>query len=206
MYMKKKLYPVLALLVFFFTACKTVPADQTVPADGTAPANPPAAAAAEPVTVAAATPAAVPPAADPVSDEDTVVAQFDTVTITKQTFKITKTEIQLVVEDLNKITFSKDYERWQTYLTDEYRQNFSDPAILEKVSASLPVKGIQLRTLKDYFTYVFVPSRQNMRVDDIQFVSPTRVYVIMEIAPKSPAAIYILEKTAGGWKLVLKNQ
>jgi len=53
---------------------------------------------------------------------------------------------------------------------------------------------------------VFVPSRQNMRVDDIQFVSPTRVYVIMEIAPSSPAAIYILEKTPSGWKLVPKNR
>jgi hypothetical protein len=45
-----------------------------------------------------------------------------------------------------------------------------------------------------------------MRVDDIQFVSPTRVYVIMEIAPSSPAAIYILEKTPSGWKLVPKNR
>jgi len=200
--MKKKPYPLLVLLVFFFTACKTVPVDSSVPADPVKPANP---AVVKPVENPV-TPAATPAATEPVSDEDTVVAQFDTVTITKQTFKTTKTEIQLIVEDLNKITFSKDYDRWQTYLSEEYRQNFSDPAILEKVSASLPVKGIQLRTLKDYFSYVFVPSRQNMRVDDIQFVSPIRVYVIMEIAPKSPAAIYILEKTPGGWKLVLKNQ
>lgn len=139
-------------------------------------------------------------------DENTVVAQFDTVTITKQTFKITKSEIEFVVDDLNRITYAKDYGRWLTYLSDEYRQNFSDPEVLEKVSKSLPVKGIKIKNLKDYFTYVFVPSRQNMRVDDITFVSPTRVYVIMEISKDSPAAIYILEKTKGGWKLVPKNQ
>ncbi len=139
-------------------------------------------------------------------DENAVVAQFDTVTITKQTFRITKSEIELVVDDLNKITYTKDYSRWLTYLSDEYRSNFSDPAVLEKVSVSLPTKGIKLSGLKDYFTYVFVPSRQNMRVDDITFVSPTRVYVIMDLAKDSPAAIYILEKINGGWKLVPKNQ
>ncbi len=200
--MKKNLHPVIVLLIVLISSCKTAPIPvsppENVPAAGsdteqTLPDNP-------------ETPPAIPSASGTVSDEDTIVAQFDTVTITKQTFKITKTEIQVVVEDLNKITFSKNYDRWLTYLTDEYRQNFSDPVTLEKVSASLPVKGIQLKTLKDYFTFVFVPSRQNMRVDDIQFVSPTRVYVIMEIAPKSPAAIYILEKTGDGWKLVLKNQ
>ena len=139
------------------------------------------------------------------ADDDAIVVQFDTITITNKTYKETKSEIQLVVDDLNKITTTKDYNRWQGYLSEEYRDTFSDPANLEQVSASLPTKGIRLRTLKDYFTYVFVPSRQNMRVDDIQFVSPTRVYVIMEIAPGSPAAIYILEKTSHGWKLVPKK-
>lgn len=139
-------------------------------------------------------------------DENTVVAQFENVTITKQTFKQTKSEIETVVDDLNKITYTKDYGRWLTYLSDEYRANLSDPEVLKKVSASLPTKGIKIKDLKGYFTYVFVPSRQNMRVDDIQFVSPTRVYVIMELTKDNPAAIYILEKMNGGWKLVPKNQ
>lgn len=139
-------------------------------------------------------------------DDNAVVAKFENVTITKQAFKQTKTEIELVVVDLNKITYEKDYTRWLTYLSDEYKSTFSDPAGLEKVSKSLPTKGIKLKNLKDYFTYVFVPSRQNMRVDDIQFVSPTRVYVIMELMKDSPAAIYILENMGGKWKLVPKNQ
>lgn len=139
-------------------------------------------------------------------DEDIIVAQFESFSVTKHIFNITKSEIQLVVDDLNIITNTRDYTRWLTYLSEEYRLHFSDPAVLDKVSLSLPTKGYKLKNLKDYFTYVFVPSRQNMRVDDITFVSPTRVYVIMEIAPKSPAAIYILEKTLEGWKLVLKNQ
>ncbi len=139
------------------------------------------------------------------TDED-VVVRFDTVAITKATFESTKNEMHAVVEELNRITMNRDYDRWLTYLSSDYYKEFSNPDTLEKVSASLPTKGLKLRNLKDYFSYVFVPSRQNMRVDDIQFVSPTRVYVIMEIAPGSTAAIYILEKTDRGWKLVPKNQ
>lgn len=140
-----------------------------------------------------------------ISPDEDVVVRFDTVAITKSTFESTKNEMQAVVEELNRITLNRDYDRWLTYLSKEYYDEFSNPETLEKVSSSLPTKGLKLRNLKDYFSYVFVPSRQNMRVDDIQFVSPTRVYVIMEIAPGSPAAIYILEKTERGWKLVPKN-
>lgn len=139
------------------------------------------------------------------NQNEDVVVRFDTVTITKSTFESTKNEMQTVVEELNRITMNRDYDGWLTYLSNEYYKEFSDPETLDKVSASLPTKGLKLRNLRDYFSYVFVPSRQNMRVDDIQFVSPTRVYVIMEIAPGSPAAIYILERTDKGWKLVPKN-
>ncbi len=140
------------------------------------------------------------------TDQEAVVAQFDSVPITKQTFETTKSEMQLVVEQLNKITYTRNYDAWLPWLSKEYYDTYSDPAVLDTVSASLPTKGIKLKTLRDYFNYVFVPSRQNMRVDDIKFVSPTRVYVIMEILPGQPAAIYILEKTSAGWKLVTKNQ
>ena len=58
----------------------------------------------------------IPPAiAEPVPEtetpqqQDEVVAQFDTVTITKKTFENTKTEMQTVVEKLNKITLDRDY-------------------------------------------------------------------------------------------------
>ncbi len=138
--------------------------------------------------------------------ENDIVAQFENIAITKQTFQKTKTELETVVEELNKITLSRDYQKWLTYLSDDYRKTFSNKDVLEEVSNSLPTKGIRLKSLKDYFNFVFVPSRQNMRVDDIQFVSPTRVYVIMEIHQNAPAAIYIIEKFDDGWKLVPKNQ
>jgi hypothetical protein len=190
MFMKKILNPLFFILFFFFAGCSSSPAPKPITAE----------------TPAAQKPDQQQTIKEDPSGMDEVVAQFDTIAITKKTYQSTKTEMQTVVEELNKITFSHDYERWLTWLSEEYIQTYSNQAFLERASANLPVKGIKLKTLRDYFDYVFVPSRQNMRVDDIQFVSPIRVYVIMEIMPKSPAAIYILEKTSAGWKLVPKNQ
>ncbi len=194
-YMNKYLFPVMVLLLVFFISCVSSPDPQ--PRDSSQNGS----AGTEPVIPAR------PPdgkAIEKMKDDD-VVVRFDTVAITKKAYINTKSEIELVVDELNKITLDRDYSRWLTYTSDEYRSVFSNREVLDQVSASLPTKGIRLRSLQDYFNYVFVPSRQNMRVDDIQFVTPTRVYVIMEIAPSQPAAIYILEKTPEGWKLVPKN-
>ena len=113
----------------------------------------------------------------------------------------TKTEMEIIVDKLNHITATKDYAQWLTFLSDEYKRYYSQTATLNKVSEALPVKGIKLKSLKDYFTYVFVPSRQNVRVEDIKFVSPTRVNVIMKQANVSLLG-YSLENIDSSWKLI----
>lgn len=146
----------------------------------------------------------------PAGDDNEVVVTVDSVGITKHEFEKTKSEIEVVVEDLNKITETQNYDAWLAYLDPDYRKTLTDRAYLDRVSKSLPralqERKIRLLTLEDYFKYVFVPSRQNIRVDDIQFITPTRVYVIMEISHGQTAAVYILEKNQNGeWKLVDKN-
>lgn len=138
---------------------------------------------------------------EPVEEKNTVIAEFEGVTITKETYDQTKTEMEKIVEKLNRITATKDYTQWTTFLSEEYKQQYSQSLTLQKVSEALPVKGIKLKSLKDYFTYVFVPSRQNVRVDDIKFVSPTRVDVIMKQANVS-LLVYGLENINGSWKLI----
>ena len=137
----------------------------------------------------------------PVEEKDTVIAEFEGVTITKETYNQTKTEMEIIVDKLNHITATKDYAQWLTFLSDEYKRYYSQTATLNKVSEALPVKGIKLKSLKDYFTYVFVPSRQNVRVEDIKFVSPTRVNVIMKQANVSLLG-YSLENIDSSWKLI----
>lgn len=137
----------------------------------------------------------------PIDEKHTVIAEFEGVTITKETYNQTKTEMEIIVDKLNHITATKDYAQWLTFLSDEYKRYYSQTATLNKVSEALPVKGIKLKSLKDYFTYVFVPSRQNVRVEDIKFVSPTRVNVIMKQANVSLLG-YSLENIDSSWKLI----
>jgi len=137
----------------------------------------------------------------PAEKKQEVIAEFEGVTITKETYDLTKTEMEKIVENLNRITASKDYSQWLKFLSEDYKQQYSQALTLQKVSEALPVKGIKLKSLRDYFTYVFVPSRQNVRVDDIKFVSPTRVDVIMKQANVS-LLVYGLENIDGTWKLI----
>lgn len=137
----------------------------------------------------------------PANDANEIIAEFEGVQITKETYNQTKTEIEKVVDKLNRITATKDYNQWISFLSADYRQQYSQAKTLKMVSEALPVKGIKLKSLKDYFTYVFVPSRQNVRVDDIKFVSATRVDVIMKQGNVF-LLIYRIENINGDWKLM----
>lgn len=141
----------------------------------------------------------------PVTNEDNeIVAEFGDITITKKDYDKTKSEIERVVDALNKVTASKDYTRWRTFLSREYIEYYSSPDVLKNVSDSLPIKTIKLHSLFDYFKYVFVPSRQKVRVDAIKFLTPTRVNVEMN-TPSGKLLVYILEKSSGGWFLIPKE-
>lgn len=138
---------------------------------------------------------------EPVQPKDEVIAEFEGVTITRETYDQTKSELEKVVDQLNKITATKDYNKWVEFLSPQYKYDYSNPTVLKVVSEALPVKGIKLRSLKDYFTYVFVPSRSKIRVDDIQFLSPERVNVLMKQGGRT-VIIYGIENTKGKWKLI----
>jgi len=137
----------------------------------------------------------------PKNEESNIVAEFEGVKITKETHAQTKSEIELVVDELNQITAKKDYNRWLSFLAPSYKEMYADQATLKAASEALPIKGIKLKTLRDYFLYVFVPSRQNIKVDDIQFFSPTQVNVLM-LHGKDLLLVYRIENTEDGWKLI----
>ena len=136
------------------------------------------------------------------ADEE-VVAQFEGISITKKDKEIAKSEIEEVVKKLNEITAKKDYGRWRYWLSKDYIKEFSKPEVLKKTSEGLPsnLKGKQLKSIEDYFYYVFVPSRQNGRVDDIEYLTPTKVRV-WKIEPTRKLIFYNLEKMDDRWLLV----
>ena len=144
-----------------------------------------------------------PKAEAPKQADEEVVAQFEGVSITKKEKEIAKSEIEEVVKKLNEITAKKDYGRWRYWLSTEYKKEFSKPEVLKKASEGLPsnLKGKQLKSIEDFFYYVFVPARQNGRVDDIEYLTPTKVRVF-KIEPKRTLIFYNLEKIDNRWLLV----
>ena len=190
--MKKIFYFLgLCLVVFLIDSCASVPETKPVSAAETKVNEKQPQQVQKPKTEA------------PKQADEEVVAQFEGVSITKKDKEIAKSEIEEVVKKLNEITAKKDYGRWRYWLSTEYKKEFSKPEVLKKISEELPanLRGKQLKTIEDYFYYVFVPSRQNGRVDDIEYLTPTKVRV-WKIEPTRKLIFYNLEKIDDRWLLV----
>ena len=130
-------------------------------------------------------------------------AEFDPSKVTPEEKAATITDIRALILSLNSIIQRKDYEAWLGCLTDEYRAYYSRPDVLAQMSEYPILKrmGIRLSSIEDYFLYVVYPSRQNDRVDDIDFVGEKRVKAIT-LSPKGERQIlYNLEKHGDTWKI-----
>jgi hypothetical protein len=179
--MKRSIYHVLFPLVFVFS-CGSEPA-----------ANPPA----EPAPVSSPAPAVSQPAA--VQEE-----AFDPGSITQEVFDSTKTDVQRFIEDLNRIIRGRNYAIWVSHLGDDYFAEKSSSAYLAQISEQprLKTQKIVLNTAEDYFVHVVVPSRANDRVDDIEFVSPTRVKAYTVTPNGQRLRLYDLESLGNTWKII----
>lgn len=111
-------------------------------------------------------------------------------------------EVSAVIEELNEIIGSGDFDAWQRYLTDDYKEYYSDDSVLEELSAQprLAQENIRLRTLQDYFQHVVRPSRVGFRLESLVFYSDTLVEAITVFRGQS-VILYALRKTDGEWKI-----
>jgi hypothetical protein len=123
--------------------------------------------------------------------ETPVKATFDPNNVSEEVFKTAKTEITVTIFELNWIIKAKDYKAWVGHLSDSYFGEISSKAFLDEKTEELYrrdqivaqnlgrdpnlVDKKILRTPMDYFNYVVVPSRANDRLDDISFLTETRV-------------------------------
>jgi hypothetical protein len=129
---------------------------------------------------------------------------FDPGSISQEVFNSTKMDVQQFIQNLNTIIRSRDYNAWISHLGDEYYAEKSSPEYLAQVSEQprLKTQKIVLSTAQDYFTHVVVPSRQNDRVDDIEFVSPTRVKAYTVTPNGQRLRLYDLESSGDTWKII----
>ena len=148
---------------------------------------------AEPVT-AVPEPAQVPePAAVP-----------DQFKVSEDLYKKTFSDIEALINTLNRIISDTNFDEWKKYLTKEYIDYYSSQENLKTLSETPILKKykIVLRSLKDYFTYVVVPSRADVQLDDISFIDDNNIKAYMKIDGE-PVVLYTLINIQGNWKIGL---
>jgi len=136
------------------------------------------------------------------NDSKDKIPQTPPATLNENEIKKAETDIATLIDKLNKIIASKDYENWKIYLSDNYINYYSDPEVLkEKTQSPLLIKyKIVLRSLEDYFNYVVVGSRQNVKLDEIKVLDRNRIKAYM-IIKDTPVIIYELVRIDNEWKI-----
>jgi hypothetical protein len=164
-----------------------------------------------PIIQASPLPVIEDPAAAPQPVEEEV--DFDPLSITLQEKETTMDEMRLLIAEINRVIRARDYEGWVSYLADDFIAVINSPSYLTQLSESsrqLRGQNIILKTPQDYFTYVVVASRENVRVDasldDIEFLSHNRVKAFT-INTRSQQRLRLFEfvKAGGAWKIAFSS-
>ena len=117
-------------------------------------------------------------------------------------FQRDKADILAVIADLDKSMKNRDYALWRSYLTPGSISYWSNKLNLQIIASKLPKKGVMLRTLSDYFTNVFIPSRMGRNVNEIRYISRTEVKAV-EVQDNKDIIYYEFEKIDNRWLVKL---
>jgi len=134
----------------------------------------------------------------------TPAAVFDPTSISQEDRDAVMAEIRQLIQELNGIIRAQNYNAWVSFLAPDYYAQINSPEFLHERSQSpaMRTRNIVLRTSRDYFTHVVVPSRANDRVDDIEFVTSNRVNAFTVNNAGNRLRLYGLERFGTEWKIV----
>ncbi len=151
------------------------------------------------------------PKKEEVADEEytrSVAQMTDGKTVDVATFNKDKEAVLALINELNSVMKEQNYKSWLNYLDEESKSYWSSRSNLKKAQKRLPVKGLSLNTLEDYFKYIFIPSRQGNEMDEIRYETEASVKAVqIRTDDKGHYAgdtvYYYLRKIKGEWKLHL---
>jgi hypothetical protein len=133
---------------------------------------------------------------------------FDPTKISQAQYAATREEVQKFIEQQNKLIRERNFDAWKASLSPEYFAEISSKENLKRISEQpgMKTRKIILRTAQDYFDYVVVPSRADLRVDEIEFISVNRVKAFTITTNKAGAEqrlrLYDLEKIGNSWTII----
>ena len=147
-------------------------------------------------------PAPEPEPEEPTEIDDEFSRSTQEVTITKEEFNADKAAILKIINELSSVMTDRNYNAWLTYIDPESITYWSNPTNLKQASKRLPVKGMKLANLNDYFTFVFVPSRKGREVDEIRYISLSSVKAVQN-SDNQDIVYYNFVKVDGKWMVKL---
>ncbi len=127
------------------------------------------------------------------------------ISVSKSTFEMDKKEISKKVSELNVIMREANYQRWLSYIDDESIKYWSSQKNLSMASQKLPksLKGFKLRSLEEYFKFVFIPSRTGRNIDEIRYINENSINAVQIKEDGSPIIYYTFIKVNGRWLVEL---
>ena len=144
--------------------------------------------------------------------------EFDPAMVTEEKYETTKADVQALIAELNRIIRAKNYNAWRGHLADSYFVEISSAAFLEEKTEELYKRDLivasnlgrdpkrvskkVLRTAKDYFDNVVVPSRSNDRMDDMDFTTENRVKAYTVDNRGNRLVLYDLEYMDNKWMII----
>lgn len=118
--------------------------------------------------------------------------------VSKDAFEADKAEILKIIAELDKAMKNGDYKLWLYYVAPTSAEYWSTGTNLRKAEKRLPIKGIKLNNIGDYFKYVFVPSRSGREVNEIRYISETEVKAV-QVHEDQDVIYYYFNKVNGKW-------
>lgn len=119
-------------------------------------------------------------------------------TVSRDTYEKDKRIILEKIRDLNLIMKSRDYKSWLKFIEPNSINYWSQRKNLSSASKQLPVKGIQLKSLEDYFNYVFIPSRMGRQIDEIRYISSSSIKAV-QVREDNTVIFYNFKKINDEW-------
>ena len=132
------------------------------------------------------------------AENEEYLRSVNNIDVTKKTFEDDKASIMTSIDELSSIMTGGRYEAWLKCIDEESIRYWSNPKNLERASKMLPVKGLRMNSLRDYFTYIFVPSRKGRKVDEIRYASKTSVKAV-QVREDTDIVYYYFNKINGKW-------
>lgn len=128
--------------------------------------------------------------------------------VSRADFEDDKRKILEIIDELADIMSNYNYDEWLPYIEPDSVTYWQNAKNLTSASQRLPVSvraqlpSKRLKTLRDYFSFVFVPARKGRVVDEIRYISPESVKAV-DVTDDSDVIYYNFKKIDGKWLIHL---